>query len=109
MAYNQPLQQQLYLAQANVIKDIAAKESCIFVGRCANYVLKDMPELLSVFVHAPMSECIRRIQMTNRITSQEAELMILRTNKARSEYYRHFTDEKWGYSKTIICALTQVK
>lgn len=99
MAYNQPLQQQLYLTQANVIKDIAARESCIFVGRCADYVLKEMPELLKVFVHAPLEDCIKRVQITNKITPQEAELAILRIDKARSEYYHHFTDEKWGYSK----------
>lgn len=99
VSYNQPLHQQLYLAQTKVIKDIAERESCIFVGRCADYVLKNMPELLSVFVHASMSDCVKRIQMTTNITPQEAELLIMRTNKTRSEYYRHFTDEIWGSSK----------
>lgn len=99
VAYNQPLHQQLYLAQAKVIKDIAERESCIFVGRCADYVLRNMPELLSVFVHASMSDCVKRVQMTTNITTPEAELLIMRSNKTRSEYYRHFTDGIWGNSK----------
>ncbi|WP_418746700.1 AAA family ATPase [Frisingicoccus sp.] len=99
VSYNQPLHQQLYLAQTKVIKDIAERESCIFVGRCADYVLRDMPEVLRVFVHASMSDCVKRIQMTTNVTRQEAELLIMRTNKTRSEYYRHFTDKTWGNSK----------
>lgn len=99
ISYNQPLHQQLYLAQTKVIKDIAERESCIFVGRCADYVLRNMPELLSVFVHASMNDCVKRVQMTKNITAQEAELLIMRTNKMRSEYYRHFTDRSWGSAK----------
>lgn len=87
------------LPKLRLIKDIAERESCIFVGRCADYVLRDMPEVLSVFVHASMSDCVKRIQMTTNITRQEVELLIMRTNKTRSEYYRHFTDKTWGNSK----------
>lgn len=94
--YIQPLQQQLYLAQANAIKEIAQKESAVFVGRCSNYVLREFPELLSVFVYAPLEDCVKRVKRTVSIPDGEAEMLILRTNKSRSEYYRHFTDEKWG-------------
>lgn len=109
-AYHQPLQQQLYLAQSNVIKDIAQKESCIFIGRCADYVLRDLPELLSAFVHAPLTDCIQRVQMINRtMTPQEAKMAILCTDKARSEYYEHFTEQKWGDSKNYHLSIDSSK
>lgn len=97
--YNQPLQQQLYSAQAKVIREIAEKESCIFIGRCADYVLKDFPELTSVFISADRKDCVCRIMKTSSVSREEAELMIRRTNKSRAEYYNHFTDKKWGLSR----------
>lgn len=98
VSYNQSLHQQLFMAQADVIKELARKESCVFVGRCADYVLRDVPDLFSVFVHASLPDCVRRVKKASNMTDQEAEMLIMRTNKARSEYYRHFTDKKWGAS-----------
>lgn len=103
--YNQPLQQQLFIAQAKVIKAIAAKESCIFIGRCADYVLRDELGLLSVFVHAPMQDCVKRVKLTTDITSPEAEQIIKQTNKSRAEYYRFFTDRIWGNYKNYHLSL----
>lgn len=103
--YNQPLQQQLFISQAKVIKEIAARESCIFIGRCADYVLRDEPDLLSVFVHAPIQDCVKRVKLTSDIPQPEAELMIKQTNKSRAEYYRYFTDRIWGNYKNYHLSL----
>ena len=85
----------LFNYQAKTIKELAEKESCIIVGRCANYILKDNPNVLSVFVHADENFCLARAMERNSFSEKEMKKFIERTDKYRSDYYRYHTGHHW--------------
>ena len=96
-----PMSDRIYIAQADVIRELAKKESCIIVGRCADYILKDEPELFSVFIHAPMKDKIERKKaLLPEKSDSELESHIKKINKKRSRYYTYYTDRTWGESFT---------
>ena len=100
-----PLNQKVFLAQFNTIKKLAAEGPCIFVGRCADYALEGNPDLLSVFVHAPLEMRVRRIAKLYDLTNNKARDRINKTDKQRASYYNYYTSKKWGrassYDMTI--------
>lgn len=99
--YQMPMSDRIYIAQADVIRELAKKESCIIVGRCADYILKDEPELFSVFIHAPMKDKIERKKaLLPEKSDSELESHIKKINKKRSRYYTYYTDRTWGESFT---------
>lgn len=77
----------------------AAGESFVVVGRCANSVLKDNPNLISIFVTGDMEEKAKRISALFNVTIKEAEAMIIKNNKKRKQYHNHYSKEKWGDSR----------
>ena len=87
---------QVFVAQAKVIKEAAAKESCVIVGRCADYILRDEPCLLSVFVHAPLDERVRRARVEYGVEQANLENFVIRQDKARASYYNYFANGRWG-------------
>ena len=89
----------LFRYQARVIRQIASDEKCVIVGRCADYILRDQPNVLGVFVHAPLDQRIASIMEVNGVGSTEAERLIRRTDKRRAEYYRFFTGLDWQDAK----------
>ncbi len=96
-----PIGHKLFLAQFETIKNIADKESCVIVGRCADYVLEDNPDLISVFVHGNMDTRIKRIMEKRDITKEsDARDLIQKTDKQRASYYNSYSDKKWGDAKT---------
>ncbi len=87
----------LYKTQADFIHEIATRNSCVIVGRTADYVLRDMPNVINVFVHADMEDCMERIM--RRLDCQDpnkARKMAERTNKLRANFYNFYTDKRWG-------------
>lgn len=94
---NLPLNQQLAFAQFNVIRKVAQADNCVIVGRCADYVLREKKNLLTVFLHAPMAYRAERVMAENSIDSKSlAEKTIKKQDKARADYYNFFTHKKWG-------------
>ena len=91
-----PLSQKIFLAQFETIKNIAKKESCVFVGRCADYALQDDYNVTSVFISSDMDSKIKRICERNNVTPSKAQEMILKTDKKRASYYNYYTNKKWG-------------
>ena len=91
-----PLNDKLYIAQANIIKDIAQKKSCVIVGRCADYILRNMKECVKVFIHAPSEARIKRAVEVYGIPQEKAADQIRRTDKRRSSYYNFYSGQKWG-------------
>lgn len=77
----------------------AAGESFVVVGRCANSVLKDNPNLISIFVTGDMEVKAKRISALFNVTIKEAEAMIIKNNKKRKQYHNHYSKEKWGDSR----------
>ena len=92
------LEQQVYLATFNTIRRIAAEGPCVMIGRCADYVLQDDPNHLSLFIHAPLEARIRRICETENLTEEKAEQVIIKTDKRRAAYYEYYSSKRWGGS-----------
>lgn len=89
---------ELFTLQGKVIKTIAAKGSGVFVGRCADYVLRNEPGLFSVFVTADMEDRIARIMEREKISADAARKYIENGQRKRSYYYNYYTFKKWGDS-----------
>lgn len=106
------LNDHLYEAQESVLHSIASLGSCIIVGRTADYVLRDDPALISVFVHANMAFRIGRIARSNGISVEDAAAEIRATDKQRKEYYKTYTGRKWGhignYNMTIDSSVLDI-
>lgn len=92
----QPLSDQLYLELFSTIREIADRESCVFIGRCSDYALRNRENVISIFVHAPLSDRIQRICHRNQVGEAKAKDMIRKTDRARASYYNYYTDRKWG-------------
>lgn len=87
----------LFKYQRDVIREIASRESCVIVGRCADYILRDFPNCIRVFVYAEMDYKIRLIMERHNLKDKELiEKIIRRTDKNRRTYYQYYTDHKWG-------------
>lgn len=92
-----PLNQQLAFAQFNVIRKVAQGDNCVIVGRCADYILREKKNLVTVFLHAPMEFRVERIMKEQGISNAAlAEKTIKKADKSRAEYYNFFTHKKWG-------------
>lgn len=85
----------LFNYQAKILKELAARESCVIIGRCADFVLKDVKNLVRVYVHAPMEYCIQNLEEYLNESPKEIEKIILKTDKQRAEYYKHYTGNDW--------------
>lgn len=85
----------LFYYQAKIIKDLAAKESCIIVGRCADFVLKDYENLISVFVHAPKDYCLARAAERVALKGKELEKFVAKTDRYRGAFYKYYTGREW--------------
>lgn len=87
----------VFKVQADVIRDIAERESAVIVGRCADYILRDHPGCVSAFIHADIEDCVRRIVSRNcGVTEHEARELTAKRNKLRTAYYNFYTDKQWG-------------
>ena len=96
MAYEMPINDKLYIAQSEVIKELAAKEHCVIIGRCADYVLKDYPNAINVFIYADLDKRAERVAAAKGITEAKAKDLIIKTDKQRANYYNYYTSLKWG-------------
>lgn len=90
----------LFRIQSEVMKMLAAQGPCIFVGRCADYVMKDEKECLNLFISSDLNDRIRRIAASHNITESKAKELIERTDKGRSGYYHYFSGKTWGAAES---------
>ena len=86
----------LFKIQSDVIRNLAEKESCIFVGRCADYILRNYRHCLKIFICADMPDRIQRICGNRPISEKEAKTLIEQTDKKRASYYNYFSNKTWG-------------
>ncbi|HJA70614.1 MAG TPA: cytidylate kinase-like family protein [Candidatus Lachnoclostridium stercoravium] len=91
-----PINHKIFLAQFDTIKKLADEESCVIVGRCADYALADYPNVLTVFITGNEEEKIKRLAEINKIDPQKAREMMIKTDKRRSSYYNYYSSKKWG-------------
>lgn len=86
----------LFNYQAKIIRELANRQSCVIVGRCADFVLKDYENLVDVLVWAPLENCVQNIMEIEGLSSKEAERKIKKIDKHRSEYYHYYTGHEWN-------------
>lgn len=85
----------LFNYQAKIIRELAEKESCVIIGRAADYVLKDNPNAVSVFVHASKEYCVRQAIERRAYVGNDVERFVEKTDKYRSDFYRYYTGQEW--------------
>ena len=97
MTYNElPIQEQVFIAQSNVIKDVAERESCVIIGRCADYVLSGTKDCVRIFIHAPLEWRVEMVRDHYKEGLGELSGYIHKQDKDRASYYNFFTQQKWG-------------
>ncbi|MDR0745464.1 MAG: cytidylate kinase-like family protein [Mediterranea sp.] len=90
----------LFKIQSDVIRKLVSERSCLFVGRCADYILRENPRCVNVFITASKEDRIKRLCDLERISKKEAEDVISKTDKKRSEYYNYYSYKTWGAAST---------
>lgn len=100
-----PLNHKVFLAQFETIKNLAEKESCIIVGRCADYALSEHPNCISVFIHADLEARINHIMDKFDLSKDKAADMIRKTDKKRASYYNYYSSKKWGDARSYHLSL----
>ncbi len=100
-----PLNHKVFLAQFDTIKKIAEKESCVIVGRCADYALADRPNCINVFIHADLDFRSERISKKMNLSLNKARDMVQKNDKQRASYYNYYTSKTWGSSKSYDITL----
>ena len=93
---NIPITDKAFISCSQIIKDIVSKESCVIVGRCAEYILRDEENTLSVFIHADVEKRIDRICEHDEVSRDKALSIIKRADKARANYHNYYSDTRWG-------------
>lgn len=96
--YEMPINDKLFIAQAEVIKDIAKQGSCVIVGRCADYVLEEEKDidLLNVFIHGGIDYRAKRVMEALGLSQAQARDKVMKTDKQRRTYYDYYTSRDWG-------------
>lgn len=95
----------VYEAQRKVILELAEKESCVIIGRNADYILNDRDDVMNVFIHGDMPEKIKRITGLYNVKEKEAVKMMADTDKRRRTNYNFYTDQNWGKASNYTLCL----
>ena len=95
-----PINHKIFLAQFDTIKKLADQESCVIVGRCADYALADYPETVSVFICADEADKIERIKELHNVNDAKARDIMIKLDKQRSSYYNYYASKRWGDSRS---------
>lgn len=99
----------LFFAQADIIKSIANKGPCVIVGRCADYILRDRPEMVSIFLHADIETRTQRVAKMFDIEPEEARNTIVKTDKKRASYYNYYTNRVWSHVENYDLSVNSTK
>ncbi|MBQ9871237.1 MAG: cytidylate kinase-like family protein [Eubacterium sp.] len=107
--YGMSLNQKAFMATYNTIEKIAKEGSAVFIGRCADYVLRNVEDVLSVFLYAPMDMRVRTVMQRYDISEKRARDQIQKEDKARASYYNYYTSAKWGKMESYdLCIDTSI-
>ncbi|MCC8170062.1 MAG: cytidylate kinase-like family protein [Oscillospiraceae bacterium] len=108
--YEMPINDKLFIAQADVIKNLAKQGSCVIVGRCADYVLEneDYVDLLNIFIYGSVDYRARRVMNALNLPQSKARDRVVKTDKQRRTYYDYYTSRDWGVmSNYDLCLNTE--
>lgn len=104
-----PLSQRVFLAQFDTIRNIADKEPCVIVGRCADYALADYDNVLNVFIMSDMETRVNNIAKDLDVPIYKARDIVVKTDKRRASYYNYYTNKKWGSCESYHISLDSGK
>ncbi len=96
VAFDMPINDKLFVTQSDIIKELADEGPAVFIGRCADYVLRGYPNLIKLFIYAPMDFRAEHIAELHNVTPDKAKDIIVKTDKRRANYYNYYTGQKWG-------------
>ena len=99
----------LFQMQSETIRKLANEKSCIIVGRCSDYILRDNPNCVSIFLHASEEERAKRIANRMNISEEEAIAKLTEADKKRATYYNFYSNKTWGDSKTYDLSINVSK
>ncbi len=102
-------QESLFQFQSDAIRKAAEASSCVFVGRCADYVLRDFPRVVNVFVTADIDCRIRTVMERQSLSEEAARKFIERGESTRAAYYNYYTGKKWGYAASYDLCINSSK
>lgn len=95
-----PLNDVVFAAQTEVIKELAYKGPCVIVGRCSDYILKDFDDVINVFIYADLEDRIKYVIERDGLDRKQAIAKIRKTDKTRATYHNFYSDTKWGSSES---------
>ena len=100
-----PLNQKAFLAQFEAIRSIASRESCVLVGRCADYALESFEHVTNVFITANLEDRVTRVAERHHLSKDKAIDLITRSDKKRANYYNFYSNKRWGVASTYHLCL----
>ena len=95
-----PINHKIFLAQFDTSKKLAEEESCVIVGRCADYALADYPNTVSVFICGDEEDKIRHLMERHNVDEAKAKDIMIKTDKRRASYYNYYSSKRWGSCKS---------
>lgn len=109
--YEMPLNDKLFLAQSDVVKNIASKENSVIVGRCSDYILEDAEDinLINIFIYAPLEFRVKRVKERFDLTDKQAKDRVLKTDKQRKTYYNYYSNRDWGKMSNYDLCINSAK
>lgn len=100
-AFTLPLNDQVFAMQSKIIRHLAQYDSCIIVNGCADYILEDYDDVLTVFIHAPFESRVKRVKEDYKEEHDDYKKFVMKKDKGRSNYYNYYTTKKWGQLKNF--------
>lgn len=102
-------QESLFLFQSDAIRKAALENNCIFVGRCADYVLRDYPNVVNIFISAEPQERIKKLMQRLECDENKAQDIMNKSDDTRATYYNYYTGKKWGHSSSYhLCVNSSI-
>ena len=106
LLYNLVMKSGSNITDPSTLREYAAQGSCIFVGRCADFVLRNQPNVVKVFIHSEINARINRIKRLHQVNAREAEADIYKTDRRRASYYNRNTQRRWGKAEYYDLSLS---
>ncbi len=91
-----PINDKLFAVQSDIIRDLAERQDCIIIGRCADYILREYPGRISVYIYGPLSERSKRQAEALNISEKDAQSFVTKSDKKRANYYNYYTGRNWN-------------
>lgn len=104
-----PVNDKLYILQHKIIKQLAEKGPCVIVGRCADYILSDNKDCVSVFIHANLDYRTERAVRVHNVDEARAEQIVTKTDKTRANYYSFYSGHRWGMAENYDLCIDSSK